>query len=211
MVHRLIALLLTLAAALALAAGCDESGTNEDQSSSPSPALAASFTPESDIPNIHPMLNYAKLRLGMGGIEISQAYNAPDGRGEGFTRVYEQYGSSTNHIIAFADDGSGVKRTMTLAVYRDELFLIVDRREGMDSAGAEAWLAELMEMYEDEPLETIGGAQWIWESPEGIKAAFTRDNASEDYMNCTFVLEHEPTREAWHAYNEEWENRHPQD
>jgi len=207
----LIGPLMIIALAGLLASGCVEDNGTAGSGATGGSSTASRFTPTSEIPNIDPMLNWAKLRLGMGGVDISQVYNAPEGVGEGFTRVQQHFGSSINHIIAFVPEETGVKRAMTLALYRDKLFMIIDRREGMSAEQADEWYAEVAEMYEGEPLENIGGAQYIWGDEDNIMATFTRDNASDKYMTCTFVLEHIPTRDAWHGYNEQWEKDHPQD
>jgi len=157
-----------------------------------------------------PLLAWANLRLGMSGVEISQAYNAPEGRGDSFTRVLQQFGASVTQVITFDREEGQPKRTITCGMYRDELFMIVDRREGYTLEQANAWFAECLEKYGDGFTETVAGAQWQWSSAQGIQATFTQDNASDSYMTCTLVVEHLPTREAWHAYNDEWDERHPQ-
>ena len=166
---------------------------------------ASDYVPSAEIPGMHPLLTWADMRLGMSNFDISQVYNAPEGYGDGFTRVLEHYGSSTNQIITFEQAEGGPKRTITCALYRDKLFLIVDRREGLTGEQVTAWFTECQELFGAEFQETVAGAQWSWGEKDNILASFTQDNASEDYMNANLVIEHRPTKDAWHAYNTAWE------
>lgn len=185
-------------------AACLDNQRNDDSVGS-GKVSAADYAPKQDIPGMHPLLNWAGLRLGMSNFDISQVYNAPEGYGDGFTRVLEHYGSSTNQIISFEHAEGEPQRTITCALYRDKLFLIVDRREGLSGEHVAGWFTECQELFGAEFEETVAGAQWSWGGKDSILATFTQDNASENYMNANLVIEHRPTKDAWHSYNAAWE------
>ena len=199
---------LLLLAGLLLAAGC----VDEQESSGASQAGSASeeqFQPTMAIPNMHPWLAWADLRLGMNNFDLSQAYNAPEGRGEGFTRVQQYFGAAVNQYITFDQAEDEPVRKLICALYRDELFRLVDRREGVNAESAAAWLAECTQQFGEEPAETIGGAQWIWRDEEqDITVSFTQDNAGDEYMTAQLEITHMPTYTAWQAYNRDWGEKH---
>ena len=192
---------------LLTAAACVDDGTSSGTSSTAPEGEAAGFTPSEPIPNMHPLLAWASLRLGMSSYDISQAYNAPEGYGDGFTRVIQQFGLSANHVITFDRDEGEPLRTITCGFFRDELFIIVDRREGLSLEQSNEWFAQCRGKYGDDFTENVAGAQWSWGDPEDITAVFTQDNASDKYMTCNLVIKHHPTEKVWHAYNEEREER----
>jgi len=200
----LLRLLMLATVGALLTTGCLDNERSDDSAGS-GKVSAADYAPSEEIPGMHPLLNWAELRLGMSNFDISQVYNAPEGYGDGFTRVLEHYGSSTNQIITFEQAEDEPQRTITCALYRDKLFFIVDRREGLTGEQVAAWFTECQELFGTEFQETVAGAQWSWGEKDSILATFTQDNASENYMNANLVIEHRPTKDAWHAYNAAWE------
>lgn len=201
--NRVLLAILAAVGAL-LTAACIDSQRNDDGAES-GKVSAADYAPGEGIPGMHPLLNWAGLRLGMSNFDISQVYNAPEGYGDGFTRVLEHFGSSTNQIITFEHAEGEPQRTITCALYRDQLFIIVDRREGLTGEQVAAWFTECQELFGAEFTETVAGAQWSWGEKDSILATFTQDNASENNMNANLVIEHRPTKDAWRAYNAAWE------
>jgi hypothetical protein len=169
----------------------------------------ASFSPRPPIPADSPLIAYDKLKLGMSSLDISQAYNAPEGKGDGFTRVIEDFGAASNHIIAFTPKEGEPRRRMVLRVYRDELCKLVDRRDGLSRQQADEWFAELKQKYGEELRMTVPEAQWSWGSRDSVLLTFTRDNASETDMSANVVLVHQPGYDASLNYIEAWQKVHP--
>lgn len=173
-------------------------------------AMKPEFQPTAPIPAEGVLLAYDGLRLGMSTLELSQIYNAPDGKGDGFFRGFQDYESVQTHVIEFErPDDTGPRRTLTLSFYRDQLYVVVDRIEGISAVQADEWFSKLEQLYGAEPQETVGGAQWTWGDKDSILMAFTRDNSSELSMTANVVLEHKPTGEAAYNYLQEWEKRNP--
>lgn len=168
-----------------------------------------SFEPSVPVPGDNPLTKYDKLWLGMNSIEVASKYNAPDGKGQGFSRVIEDFGAVQNHIIDFNPEKPEKARRMVLRMYRDQLIMLVDRREGLSAAEASAWLAELKKQYGDSPEEIVPGAQWSWGSKDSVLLTYTQDNASPGDMNANVVLEHHPSYLASRAYAEAYELVHP--
>jgi len=198
--------LAALASLLMLSSGCPSQERNTEK---PAGQETAAFIPSEPIPIEHPLLDYAGLWLGMNSVDISQAYSAPEGLGDGFTRGIERYGDVAHHTIRFDLAEGEPRRKIIAAFFRDQLYFIVDRREGLTSAQGEQWFQELKEAYGENPQMTIGGAQWIWGDGDGVSLTYTQDNASETYMTATVVLVHQPTRTAAHNYLIAWEEKHP--
>ena len=199
--------LLALTSALALLTGCPPA--SEESAGGGDKDTGLTLTPTEPIPTEHPLLAYGGLWLGMNAVDISQAYNAPEGLGDGFTRGIERYGDVAHHTIRFDLVEGEPRRKIVASLYRDQLYFVVDRREGFNAEQARAWLEQCVADYGEDRRMTIGGAQWVWGSDEGVSLTFTQDNASEDYMNGTVVLKHEPTRRAAHDYLVVWEEEHP--
>lgn len=167
--------------------------------------------PAAPLPSDSPLLAYDKLHLGMSNLDISQAYNAPNGKGDGFTRVIEDYGDAKNQIIQFAAaKDSPEQRRIVMRVYRDQACMIVDRRDNITPAQADAWFEALKKQYGAEPRMTVAGAQWSWGEKDGILLTFTRDNYSETSLSANVVLVHRPTYEASTNYTAAWLKEHPE-
>ena len=122
---------------------------------------AARYLPEREIParEENGLVAYDKLWLGMSSYELAQAYNAPEGKGDGFTRLIEDYGDAKNHIIEFEPREGQPTRRLVLRVYRDEVSKIVDRRDGLTEAQAEAWRKEIAAV-QGEPDEEPHLSAW---------------------------------------------------
>jgi len=219
---RLLIAALLLALALVLA-GCDKGGDADEAAgagaSEAGGAAEAEFQPARPIPGMHPWLSWANLRLGMSSLELSQVYNAPEGRGEGFTRVQQYFGAAVNQYITFDrpvdeegnEDQNAPLRKLICAFYRDELFRLIDRREGVSAAEAQQFRDECTAKFGEDCLETLGGAQWTWrDEAEDITVTFTQDNASEQHMTAQLEICHMPTWRAWQAYNRDWAAKHPE-
>lgn len=177
----------------------------------PDHAGQSSFDPAAPIPAEDPLLAYDKLRLGMSNLDISQAYNAPRGKGKGFTRVIEDYGDAKNQIIQFdAAEGSPEQRRIVMRVYRDQACMIVDRRDNITPAQADAWFEALKKQYGAEPRMTVAGAQWSWGDKDAVLLTFTRDNYSDTSLSANVVLVHRPTYEASTNYTAAWLKEHPE-
>lgn len=195
-----------LAAIAALLCGCPAR-----QNDAGAGAEAARLIPSAPLPEAHPLLVYGKLRLGMSSLEISQAYNAPQGKGDGFTRVIEDFGDAKNQIIQFAPlQGSEERRRIVMRVYRDQVCMIVDRRDNITPAQADKWFEELKAQYGGEPRMTVAGAQWSWGEKGGLLLTFTRDNYSAESLSANVVLVHEPSYEASLEYTALWLKEHPE-
>ncbi len=204
---RYLSALLIILACLA-GSGCRQ--PEESEKSKAQKALQESFQPAEPIPAEGALLHYDGLQLGMSTLDLTQVYNAPDGKGEGFYRGFQDYDSVQTHVIEFerADD-SGPRRILTLSFYRDQLYIVVDRIEGLSAEQTDEWQAKLVELYGEPASENVPGAQWSWGSPEILQLVFTRDNSSEQSMTANVVLEHKPTGEAAYNYLRNWEERHP--
>ena len=205
----LIPLLLLLLLTLNLSA-CVQPKKADDKDSS-GKLDSAKYQPSEPIPAEGDLLHYDGLTLGMSTLELSQIYNAPDGKGDGFYRGFQDYDSVQTHVIEFErPDDSGPRRTLTLSFYRDQLYIIVDRIEGISAQQADDWLAKLTDLYGPDPHETVSSVQWTWGEPDGSFLVFTRDNSSELSMTANVVLEHKPTGEAAYYYQRDWEQRNPE-
>ncbi|MEZ5337064.1 MAG: hypothetical protein R3F46_02265 [bacterium] len=201
-----VCLLLSMAMLSACRQPKEGERSREGSTQKPNPA----FQPTAVIPAEGALLHYDGLTLGMSTLDLSQIYNAPDGRGDGFYRGLQDYDDVQTHVIEFErPDETGPRRTLTLSFYRDQLYIVVDRIEGLSEEQSEDWKARLTELYGPEPEEILPGAQWSWGDPEGIQLVLTRDNSSSASMTANVVLEHKPTGEAVYNYLAEWEKRHP--
>ena len=191
-----------------LVCGCPADQASEADSQTSAAATAATavsdpsdrLTPALPIPADEPLAEYAGLHLGMNSVELAQAYPAPEGWGEGYTRVIEDYGDVQHHIIAFDIIADEPERRIVASLYRDRLYLIIDRRDGVNAEQLEAWREECFTLYGKDCTETINGAQWTWTGKDGVSLAFTQDNSAPDYMDAHVIVNHEPTQEAAHAY-----------
>jgi hypothetical protein len=188
-------------AALLLAAGCPPQDKH-------APA-ASSATPTAALPAEGPLLDYDKLRLGMDAVGIAQAYNAPDGRGDGFRRVVQDFDGVQHHIVLFDEKTGQPQRRLVLALLRDELYQIVDRRDGLSAKQADAWRAELEAKHGKAATMPVAGAQWSWGEADGVLLTFTQDNASENSMSANVVLVFKPYADAGYSYLEDWQRAHP--
>lgn len=196
-----------LALAMLCLCGCRQP---EEGEKSKAEALKESFQPSEPIPAEGALLHYDGLRLGMSTLELSQVYNAPEGKGEGFYRGYQDYDSVQTHVVEFErPDDSGPRRVLTLSFYRDQLYVIVDRIEGLSAEQVDEWQQRMEEIYGEPAEETVAGAQWTWGDEGGLQMVFTRDNSSDSSMTANVVLEHKPTGRAAYNYLAEWEKRNP--
>jgi hypothetical protein len=191
-----------------LQAGCPRS-QGSVETNNVSHASPMNVPPVPVIPEDSPLVEHAELKLGMDQLTISQVYNAPEGVGDGFTRVLEPYAAVVHHIIRFDLNEGEPERRIVASFYHDRLYLIVDRRDGLTGEQAAAWFAECVERYGEEHRETVAGAQWVWEGDSGEMVTFTQDNASEKNMSANLVVEHVPTRGAAHTYLEQWAAANP--
>jgi hypothetical protein len=157
------------------------------------------FNPLQPLPTAGKLLNYDKLRLGMTTVDLAQVYNAPEGRGDGFARVIAPYDAVVQHYINFDAPAGEPQRKLICAFYRDRLYWIIERRDGITAQQAQAWQAQCVADYGAATAETIPGAQWMW-SEDGVELTFTQDNASDNYMSANVVVVHEPTQAAARAY-----------
>ncbi|MDQ3024300.1 MAG: hypothetical protein M3R04_07975 [bacterium] len=186
--------LLLLATFGLLLAGCPD-GKN-------AAADVAALQPSSAIPAEDALLKHESLRLGMSNLEIGQAYNAPEGKGKGFTRGVEEFGDARNHIIDFYEVDGQPQRKIVLRVYQDKLALIVDRRDGLTEKQAKEWFDRLKKAYGPPKSETLSGVQWVWGEKDSISLTFSQDNNSPTDMSANVVLKHAPTYEASERYTE---------
>jgi hypothetical protein len=161
----------------------------------------AQFQPSVPIPEDSALTHYENLHLGMSNLEISQVYNAPDGKGKGFRRGIEDYDDARNHIIEFDQAKGAPKRRIVLRVYQDKLALIVDRRDQLNAKQAADWFASLKKAY-GQPTEQLPGAQWVWGKPGEVNLTYTQDNHSAENMSANVVLRHDPTYDASRRYLE---------
>lgn len=198
---RLTCRLLPLLLMLALLAGCPP---RESEEAAANPAV-----PTAPLPAQGRLLEYAGLRLGMTNMDIAQAYNAPDGRGDGFRRVIQDFDGVQHHIVKFDTAATEPPRKLVLALLRDELYQVVDRRDALTAEQAGAWRAELVAAYGEPAAMTIGEAQWIWGPENGVQLTFTQDNATPEAMSAHVMLVYEPYETAAHSYLEAWQRAHP--
>jgi|SRR5690606_17986189 len=201
-------LTICLLAVMATLCACrqPEEGEKSGSGGRPNP----DFQPADVIPAEGALIHYDGLTLGMNTLELSQIYNAPEGKGEGFYRGLQDYDDVQTHVIEFErEDQSTPRRTLTLSFYRDQLYIVVDRIEGIDATQADQWRARLTELYGEPAEERLAGAQWVWGNPASVQLVFTQDNSSDASMTANVVLEHKPTGEAAYNYLAEWEKRHP--
>jgi hypothetical protein len=181
-----------------LLAGCPAKGDASKDA-------AAELQPSATLPADSPLLKYGDLRLGMSNLDVAQVYNAPDGKGKGFTRGVEEYGDVRNQIITFDPAKGRAERRLVLRLYQDKLAKLVDRRDGLSVKDAEAWRAELTKAYGPPARESLPGAQWVW-GDDALALTFTQDNNSTGLMSANVVLEHTPTYAASVRYLE-WRER----
>jgi hypothetical protein len=203
------------------AAGCPKPASNagpqsgqasmERDGTSATEAQAGAFNPSAPFPAEGALLSYAGLKLGMSSAELAQVYNAPEGRGKDFDRIIAPYDAVAQHFITFDVKPGEPQRRLIAAFYRDKLYWIVDRREGLSAAQAKTWYDECAKAYGPPARESVPGAQWTWEQAGGVQLTFTQDNASEQSMTANVVLVHEPTQTAAHDYLAKWEEAHPQE
>ena len=196
-------------AVLALA-GCPAPKEDTKQAADSATEPAASINPGSPIPTDNSYQEYAGIYLGMGTVELSQVYNAPKGQGDGFTRVIEYFGDVQNHIITFEQVEGEPERRIVASLYRDELFIMVDRRDWITIAQRDSWWDEMVADYGDGYETVLPLSQWSWGDRDGVLLTFTQDNASEALMTANVVLKHIPTREAAHNYSVIWHEENPE-
>lgn len=216
--YRLLILVVVL---LLGAAGCPKpasiAGSTGGQASlerggtSAAAAPAGTLDPTQPIPAEGALLSYSGLKLGMSAAELSQVYNAPEGRGQDFSRIIAPYDAVAQQFITFDVKPGEPQRRLIAAFYRDRLYWIVDRREGLTALQAKAWYDECAKAYGPPARESVPGAQWTWEQAGGVQLTFTQDNASEAAMTANVVLVHQPTQTAAHDYLAKWEEAHPQE
>jgi hypothetical protein len=162
--------------------------------------VPSDLQPAAQIPAEDPLLKYENLRLGMSNFEVAQVYNAPEGKGKGFTRVVEEYDDARNHIIEFEAGQGQPRRRIVLRVYQDKLAKMVDRQDGLTEKQAAEWLMRLKQSYGEPRSETLNGAQWVWGDPAGISLTYTQDNSSATNISANVVLVHAPTYDASERY-----------
>jgi hypothetical protein len=166
--------------------------------------------PSAPIPLNSPLCKYDTLRLGMSEFELAQAYNAPEGKGQGFTRVLQRFDDVSIHTIKFDAVAGQMARVMLLEFYRDQLCRIVDRRDALSGKQAAAWLEQCKQQYGAPAAEPVPGAQWSWGVKDSVLLTFTQDNASENSMSANVVLVHYPTLDTAQNFLLEWQKAHPQ-
>jgi hypothetical protein len=196
---------LLLAAITLLATGCPRTADDGHDASARN-----ALQPSTPIPSASPLLKYDALKLGMSEFELAQVYNAPEGKGKGFSRVLQRYSDVSIHTIKFDAAAGQMARVMLLEFYRDQLCRIVDRRDGLTGKQAAAWLDECKQQYGEPSAKPVLGAQWSWGAKDSVLLTFTQDNASENSMSANVVLVHAPTLDAAQNFLVEWEKEHPQ-
>lgn len=192
---------IAVAACLILVAGCPRGGSGGG-------VVRDALTPASAIPVNSALAKYDKLKLGMSEFELAQVYNAPEGRGDGFTRVLQRFDQVSIHTIDFDPAAGQPLRKLLLEFYRDQLCRVVDRRDGMSQNQATAWLNTCKQQYGPPTDEPVAGAQWSWGDGDSVLLSFTQDNASENSMSVNAVLVHQPTLTAAQNFLREWEAAH---
>ena len=93
--RHLLALMFTVFSAALL---CGVGSCTEDEDNKDDQPL---HQPSAPIPAADPLGSWQNLKLGMTQLELSQIYNAPEGRGEGFMRTIEMFGDVTHHTVLF--------------------------------------------------------------------------------------------------------------
>src|SRR5207244_136597 len=109
-----------------------------------------------------------------------------------------------HHIVKFDDKPGAPRRRLVLALLRDELYEIVDRRDGLTAAQAQAWRDALVKQYGKPASEPMPGAQWSWGEKGGLLLSFTQDNASDKAMSANAVLVFQPYADASYNYLADW-------
>ena len=192
---------LLVCAALLLLTGC------------PPHEKSAAKPPAADVPPAMPahgkLLAYENLHLGMSSVDISQAYNAPEGQGKGFKRVIEDFNDVQHHIVTFETKDTEPQRKLVLALYQDQLYELVDRRDGLTADQAKAWHTQLEQRYGPPAAEPVRGAQWTWGPEHDVLLTYTQDNASDNYMSANVVIVFKPYEDAAYKYLADWEKAHP--
>jgi hypothetical protein len=183
-----------------LLAGCPHS-------SAPSKDEAAALQASAPLPADSPLLKYEALRLGMSNLDVAQAYNAPEGKGKGFTRGVEEYGDVRNQIITFDEVKGRPDRKLVLRLYQDKLIKLVDRRDGLTAKDGADWLAALTKRYGKPAKQTLPGAQWMWGDRGGLSLTYTQDNQDGGNMSANVVLSHDPSYDASVRYLH-WRQEH---
>jgi hypothetical protein len=204
--HRLIINCLILSLLALLCQACQRGHGGGSQTGAPRDATA----PSAPVPLDNSLVRYDKLKLGMSELELSQVYNAPDGKGDGFTRVLQRFDAVSVHTIEFDVQPGQPARKLLLEFYRDQLCRIVDRQDGLSAQQAEKWLAGCRLLYGPPAAEPIPGGQWSWGAKDGVLLTYTQDNASSADMSANVVVVHNPTLVAAQAFLQEWEAAHPQ-
>jgi hypothetical protein len=120
--------------------------------------------------------------------------------GDGFSRVMEYYDAVTTHIIRFDEMENQPSRQLTAMFFRDKLYVMTDRRDGLTAEQEAAWFDEMVDRYGSGFAVVSPSAKWRWQSTGGIEVTYARDNASENYMSAYLMIEHVPTSLAAHAY-----------
>jgi hypothetical protein len=195
--------LIAAVCALLLLAGCPPGAQNAGKPADPS-------VPAARLPARSKLLAYDKLHLGMTGLEIAQLYNAPEGKGQGFQRLVQDFQGVQHHIVKFADKAGQPSRRLVLALLRDELYEIVDRRDHLTAAQAKAWRDSLVKQYGKPDSEPVAGAQWSWGPENGLLLTLTQDNASDEAMSANVVLVSQPYEDAAYSYLADWQKAHPE-
>jgi hypothetical protein len=183
--------------------GCPPA-SEERQADQGNPAV-----PSEPLPAMGKLLDYHQLRLGMNSLDIARLYPAPNGKGEGYVRVIQDFGIVQHHIIKFDDADGEPHRRLVLALLRDELYMLVDRRDILSSEQATAWREELAGAYGEHSAMTIGDAQWRWGPENGVELIFTQDNSNPKAMSANVVLSFQPYNDAAYSYLTEWQAAHP--
>jgi hypothetical protein len=165
--------------------------------------------PTAVLPAKGKLLAYDKLTLGMDSLKLAQVYNAPEGKGEGFRRIVQDFGGVHHHIVKFDDKAGQPSRRLVLALLRDELYEVVDRRDGLTAKQAAAWKAALVKRYGKPDSEPVDGAQWSWGPENGVLLTYTQDNAGDKSMGANVVLVFQPYEDAAYSYLEDWQQQHP--
>lgn len=180
------------------------------QDEDPSAVVKGVGVPSDPLPAQGLLLDYEQLKLGLSSVDISQIYNAPEGRGEGFRRLVQDFDGVQHHFVRFDEAESQPKRLLALALLRDELYEIVDRRDGLSADQAKAWKDELVKRYGQPTSMPLEGAQFSWGPENGVLLTFTQDNAHELAMSANVVLVYQPYADAAYEYLERWQQAHPE-
>jgi hypothetical protein len=190
--------------ALLLLAGCPPHSKTDKPADPVAPPPAAAVLPAHGR-----LLGYDKLHLGMSSFDIAQVYNAPEGQGKGFKRLIQDFGDVQHHIVTFDAAASQPQRKLVLALLRDELYELVERRDGLTAEQAAAWRGEVVKRYGPPAAESIPGAQWSWGPENGVSLTFTQDNASDKYMSANVVIIFKPYADLAYQYLADWQKAHP--